>query len=112
MASIIRNNERIQLSDEEVRSIIAEEHEKDIRYEVEQALSVYEEDDVISFASYDRSLFDSEADARADFIEAVTEHIIDMEDTDERTPPSHRFRANFDSEVYDTAELLDYLKGE
>lgn len=115
MNSIIRNGNEIQLTDEEVRSIVENEHEKDVRYEVEQSLSTYEEDGVISFDDWQSvgfAEYSSREDARNDFIEYIVEHILEMEDNDERTPRSHRYVTNFDSEVYDTAEDLGYLKGE
>ena len=113
---IIRDGKEIELTDDEIRSIVQDEHEKDVRYNVECALEAYEEDGVISFdnwADVTYAEYESRDAARSDFIECVVEHILEMEDIhDERAPVGHRYSPDYDSDVYDTAEDLGYLKGE
>ena len=110
--TIYRDGKPIELTDKEVRFIVRNDHELDVRYEVKNALSVYEEDGIISFENYDSGIYNSSEDARSDFIESVVEKILEYEDNDERTPRSHRYVADFDSEVYDEAEICGYLAEE
>ena len=117
MATIIRNGQQIELTEEEIRQIRDEEHRNDIRYEIEEAIARAVEEEQISFDSWEHcevgAEYSSEEDARADFIEYILEHILDEEDTfSEHAPVGHRYSANYDSEVIDTAEEFGYLKGE
>lgn len=103
----------ITLTDEEIRSIVQEEHRKDIRYEVEQTVQVAEEDGIISFscwASVPFSEYTSEEDARSDFIDMVTNGILENEKLYDHNPSP--FSYNYDDEVYDEAKYCGYLKGE
>ena len=117
MATIIRNGQEITLTEEEIRQIRDEEHRNEHRYNIEEAVRIAEEDEQISFDSWEHcevgSEYSSEEDARADFIEYILEHILDEEDIfSEHAPVGHRYCPNYDSEVYDTAEEFGYLKGE
>ena len=116
MATIIRNGQQIELTAEEIRQIRIEEHTNDIRYEVEEAVTRAEEDDIISFDSWADcpcADYENRDDARSDFIEYIVEHILDEEDiSEEHAPLGFRFVPDYDSEVTDTAEEFGYLKGE
>lgn len=113
MATIIRNGQEIKLTNEEIRSIIQEEHRNDVRFEYEQAVQVAEEDDMISFAGYadcEFSDYSSEADAREDFIDKLTDDFLEEEEMYERDP--HSFRSHdYEEDVLDLANDLGYMKG-
>ena len=112
---IVRDGKEIELTQDEVREVVRKEHENDVRYEIENSLSVYEEDGVISFENWqDCTLaeYSSLEDARSDFVECILEHLLDLEDTDERNPLRSPCSHDYDSEVYDTAKDFGFLKGE
>ena len=116
MATIIRNGQQIELTEEEIRQIRDEEHRKDIRYEVEEALRLAEENEDISFDSWQEcpcADYESQADAREDFINEITEKILNDEDImEEHAPDGYRYCPDYDSEVYDTAKDYGYLREE
>jgi len=114
MYTINRDGKDIILTDEEVRDILRREHEEDIRYEYENAVQFAEEEKQISFDSWqecDFAGYESEADARADFIEKLTEDYLEQEELYERDP--NGFRAHdFNDDVLELAEDLGYRKEE
>jgi len=109
--TIKRDGKIYKLTDEEIRSIIAAEHKKDVRYEYEEAVKRCEEEDWISFASWNECEFgtySSENDAREDFIDKLTEDYIENEDLYERNP-HQLYNHDFEEDVMDFAKDCDYL---
>ena len=85
--TIERDGKTYELTDEEIRFIIAAEHEKDIRYEYAEAVSRCEEENWISFESWSECSFGtyaSENEAREDFIDKLTEDYLEQEELYER----------------------------
>ena len=110
MATIIREGKEIRLTDEEVRSIVHDEHVADIRYEIECALSFEEEDGTVSFDSFASCPcgdYASPSDAREDFIEECVQTILQQEDYYDHTPYTYSY--DYTEIVLSTAEDMDFL---
>ena len=109
MASIIRNGITITLTDAEVLAIRKEEHRQDVMFDVEQEVLVQEEDGWISFSSWEESgqEYASSDDARADFIEYVTDSIIETEEMYDQDPTG--YRCNLRETVGDYAGEMGYI---
>lgn len=109
--TIIRNGTEIKLTDEEIRAVIRSAHTDTIRSEVETALTEAEENEWISFDSWqDCPCADylSEQDARADFIEYIVESVLESEENDYCYPS--RYVPDYPSLVSDFAEDLGYWR--
>lgn len=107
---IMRDGKKITLTDEEIRSLMAEEHKKDIRYEYEFAVQIAEEDGLISFDNWETvgfAEYKSIDDARSDFIDKLTEDYLETEYLYERDPSGFR-QHDFSNDVYELAKDLDY----
>lgn len=111
--TITRNGMEIVLTADEIRSLIADEHKKDIRYEVECATKQMEEDGEISFNDYETVGFadySSSDDARSDFIDKLTEDILEREEMYSNDSSDH-VTHDFTNEVLDFADDIGYRKG-
>ncbi len=112
--TIKRDGKTYELTDEEIRFIIAAEHEKDIRYEYAEAVSRCEEENWISFESWSECSFgtySSENEAREDFIDKLTEDYLEQEELYERNP-NQLYNYDFDEDVIDFAKDCDFLTEE
>lgn len=110
MATIIREGKEIKLTEEEIRSIVHDEHVSDIRYEIECALSIEEEEGTISFDSFASCPcgdYASPSDAREDFIEECIETILQQEELYDRSPYTYSY--NYTDLVLETAKDWEFL---
>lgn len=111
MTSITRNGEQIALTAEEIRSIMEKEHRTAIRFMYEDAVKDCEEEGWISFSTWNDvgfATYASEEDAKADFIEKLTDDYIEQEKLYERDPEHFRSYKDYDSDVLALAEDFDY----
>ena len=105
-------NEKIVLTDEEVRSVLSEHHRTGIRYQYEDAVSECESEGWISFESWSSTEigaeYSSEADARNDFIEKLTDDYLESEELYERDPEHFRSYPDYTEDVLELAEDFGY----
>ena len=112
MATIIRKNEEITLTVEEVRSIQQEAHLTYLHYGVEDAVARAEEFDMISFSNYEECDFDdltSEDEARSVFIDYTVDYIVQTEELYDCGPRSYS-DTEFENYVLDCANDLNFRK--
>lgn len=111
MATITREGKTITLTDEEIRSILHDEHRTAIRFMYEDAVKECEEEKWISFSPYfdcEFAEYVSEADARADFIEKLTDDYIEADELYERDPEHYRRYTDAIDDVLKLAEDFGY----
>lgn len=108
--SIIRDGKAIELTNEEIRDIVRRDGLSRFRYEVEDHLKAFEEDEHIDFSDYSSSgsEYASAEDAREDFIEQILETIDDIIQTYDHDP--HGYHPNYDDLISDLADDLGYWK--
>ena len=110
--TIMREGKPITLTDEEIRSIVADEHRSGIRYNYEDAVKECEEEGWIRFDSFADTeagaTYTSEDDARSDFIEKLTDDYIEQEELYDRDPEHFRNYPDYTEDVLTLAEDFGY----
>lgn len=110
--TITRNGIEIKLTDDEIRSAARESHIADLRYEIETALHIEEEEGTVSFSTRAECGFadySSESDARSDFVENLVSDYTEQEEMYDRDPSSI-YGHNFTDDVLALADDFGYLQ--